>query len=108
MGEEIFDEKCELNAKLSFDDIAKHIYFVEFKQPVSKGSIASPYVGSHKKQHLYFYEERFRMLDLKKLLKTHEAYKQLIIYTRKSTISEDELKKHKVVIRYIPYDIKDN
>jgi len=108
LGSEIFDETGELNPSLTFENIAKHIYFVEFKQPLMRSNMHEPFVGSYKKEHLYFYEERFRMLDLKKLLKEHESYKQLIVYTRKSSISDDELKKHKVIIRYIPYDIKDN
>jgi len=108
LGEAIFDEAGELNPKLSFDDIAKHIYFVEFKQPLPKDSVSVPYVGSCKKQHLYFYEEQFKISDMKKVISKHKKYKQLFIYTRKTTISDDELEKHKIVIRYIPYDIKDN
>jgi len=108
LGEEIFDETGELNPKLSFDDIAKHIYFVEFKQPRSKGTSEAPYVGSYKNQHLYFYEKQFKVAQMKALVKTHEKYKEIIVYTRRCSISQDELKKHKIVIRYIPYDIKDN
>jgi len=108
LGEEIFDETGELNPKLSFDDIAKHIYFVEFKQPRGKGTSEAPYVGSYKKEHLYFYEKQFKVTQLKAVVKTHEKYKQIIVYTRRCSISNDELKKHKIVIRYIPYDIKDN
>jgi len=108
LGKEIFDETGELNAKLSFDDIAKHIYFVEFKQPRNKGTSEAPYVGSYKSQHLYFYEKQFKVAQMKALVKMHEKYKQIIVYTRRCSISLDELKKHKIVIRYIPYDIKDN
>jgi adenine specific DNA methylase Mod len=108
LGAEIFDEFGELNSALSFEHIAKHLYFVEFKRPLGTDIVSEPYVGSHTKRHLYFFETRFRMLDLTKLLKEHEEHKELIIYTRKSSISDDELKKNKVVIRYIPYDIKEN
>jgi len=108
LGVNIFDETGELNAKLSFDDIAKHIYFVEFKQPLGQEKREAPFVGSRKKEHLYFYEKQFKTSQLKALVKKHENYKQLIVYTRRCSISSDELKKHKVLIRYIPYDIKDN
>jgi len=108
LGVEIFDETGELNPKLSFDDIAKHIYFVEFKQPRGKGTSEAPYVGSYKKEHLYFYGKQFKVAQLKAVVKTDEKYKQIIVYTRRCSISNDELKKHKIVIRYIPYDIKDN
>jgi len=108
LGEEIFDETGELNAKLSFDDIAKHIYFVEFKQPRNKGTKEAPYAGSHRNEHLYFFEKQFKVAQMKELVKAHEKYKQIIVYTRRCSISNDELKKHKIVIRYIPYDIKDN
>ena len=108
LGEEIFDESGELNPKLSFNDIAKHIYFVEFKQPRSKGESKEPFVGSYKQKHLYFYEKQFKVTQLKALVETHEKYKQLIVYTRRCSISADELKKYNVTVRYIPYDIKDN
>ena len=108
LGVEIFDESGELNPKLSFDDIAKHIYFVEFKQPRGKGESKEPFVGSYKQKHLYFYEKQFKMIQLKDLVARHEKYKQLIVYTRRCSISADELKKHNVTVRYIPYDIKDN
>ena len=108
LGEEIFDESGELNAKLSFADIAKHIYFVEFKQPLGKADVTAPYVGSFKEKHLYFYEKQFKTSNLKSVIKKHENYKQLIVYARRCSISNDELKKHRVLVRYIPYDIKDN
>jgi adenine-specific DNA-methyltransferase len=108
LGEEIFDESGELNPKLSFDDIAKHIYFVEFKQPRGRGESKEPFVGSYKQKHLYFYEKQFKTSQLKALVASHEKYKQLIVYTRRCSISADELKKHNVTVRYIPYDIKDN
>jgi hypothetical protein len=40
--------------------------------------------------------------------KFKKDYKQLIIYTAKSTVSNDTLKEKNIIIRYIPYDIKDN
>lgn len=108
LGAEIFDETGDLNPKLSFSDIAKHIYFVEFKQPRSREETEAPFVGSYKNQHLYFYEKQFKTAQLKALIKTHEKYKQIIVYTRRCSISNDELKIHNIIIRYIPYDIKDN
>ncbi len=108
LDEDIFDEYGELNAKLSFEQIAKHIYFVEFKKPVKKEQINIPHVGSFEGKHLYFFENGFKSADLKKLLVNHEKYKQIIVYTKKTTLSNDELKTHNIVVRYIPYDIKDN
>ncbi|RLA75712.1 MAG: site-specific DNA-methyltransferase [Epsilonproteobacteria bacterium] len=112
LSHNIFDEFGELNSKLTFDQIAKHIYFVEFKKPVNKKTINAPFVGTYKNQHIYFYEKKFLNKDLKDLLikhrKTKKEYKQLIIYTAKSTVSNDTLKEKNIIIRYIPYDIKDN
>jgi len=108
LGEEIFDESGELNPKLSFADIAKHIYFVEFKQALGKTELVKPYVGSYKERHLYFYEKQFKSVHLTALVKKHEKHKQIIVYTRRCAISADRLKEHHVTVRYIPYDIKDN
>jgi len=121
LGVEIFDEFGELNSELTFADISKHIYFVEFKHPLKvesealapnstklKLSFPNLYIGSHKKRHLYFFEERFKIANMKKIVREQEAYKEMIVYTRKCSISDDELKKNKITVRYIPYDIKDN
>ena len=108
LSEDIFDEFGELNSNLTFEDIAKHIYFVEFKKPISKEDISNPFVGSFEKKHIYFFENRFKISDMKKILKNHDEYKQIIVYTKRTTISEDELKSNNIVVRYIPYDIKDN
>jgi adenine-specific DNA-methyltransferase len=112
LSHDIFDELGELNSNLTFEQIAKHIYFVEFKKPIDKNSINQPFVGTHKNNHIYFYEKKFLNKDLKDLLdeykKIKKEYKQLIIYTAKSTVSNDTLKEKNIIIRYIPYDIKDN
>jgi len=105
---DIFDEFGELNSKLSFEQIAKHLYFVEFKKPIDKNSINQPFVGTHKNSYIYFYKDKFLNRDLKELLKIQKEYKELIIYTAKSTISDDVLKENNIIVRYIPYDIKEN
>jgi len=45
---------------------------------------------------------------MKELIKLNSDYKQIIVYTTRTTISNDELKNNGIIIRYIPYDIKDN
>ena len=108
LSSDIFDEFGELNPKLTFAQIAKHIYFVEFKKPICKDEIHEPYVGEHENRFIYFFENRFKITDMKKIIKEHKSYKQIIIYTKKTSLSEDELKNHNITVRYIPYDIKDN
>jgi len=108
LSHNIFDEFGELNPKLTFEQIAKHIYFVEFKKPIKKDEISLPFVGSYNHKYLYFYEKKFLKRDMQKLIKEKNGYKQIIVYTQKTTISDDELKDNNIIIRYIPYDIKDN
>jgi len=108
LSHNIFDEFGELNPKLTFEQIAKHIYFVEFKKPIKKDEISSLFVGSYNHKYLYFYEKKFLKRDMQKLIKEKNGYKQIIVYTQKTTISDDELKDNNIIIRYIPYDIKDN
>jgi len=108
LSHDIFDEFGELNPKLTFSQIAKHIYFVEFKKPIKKDEISTPFVGSYNHKYLYFYENKFLKRDMQKLIKEKDDYKQIIVYTQKTSISDDELKDNNIIIRYIPYDIKDN
>jgi len=108
LSEDIFDEFGELNHKLTFEQIAKHIYFVEFKKPIKKETIKAPFVGRYKGQYIYFFKDKFLKRDMNKLIKEKQGYKKIIVYTSKTTISEDELKNNNITIRYIPYDIKDN
>jgi adenine-specific DNA-methyltransferase len=106
LGSDIFDEVGELNKSLDFTQIAKHLYFVEFKQPIKKDEIREPYVGHLQNRHIYFFEKNFKTSDLKKIVQNN--YKEIIIYTKKTSISRDELKKLNITVRYIPYDIKEN
>ncbi len=106
LGSDIFDEVGELNKNLDFTQIAKHLYFVEFKQPIKKDEIREPYVGHLHNRHIYFFEKNFKTSDLKKIVQSN--YKEIIIYTKKTSISADELKKLHITVRYIPYDIKEN
>jgi len=108
IGSCIFDEMGELNSSLEFNQIAKHIYFVEFKKPIVKNEIKKPFVGKLKDRYIYFFERNFKSTDLKLLLRSHLIYKEIIIYTKKTSISFEELKKANVIVRLIPYDIKAN
>ncbi|MGK0256354.1 MAG: hypothetical protein ACI81I_000971, partial [Arcobacteraceae bacterium] len=62
----------------------------------------------HQNKHIYFYENKFLKRDMKELIKKNSEYKNIIVYTARTTISDDELKDNNIIIRYIPYDIKDN
>jgi adenine-specific DNA-methyltransferase len=108
LSDDIFDEYGELNAKLSFSQIAKHIYFVEFKKPIVKNEIDAPFVGSYQNRFLYFFEKSFKTADMRTVLKNHTTHKEVIVYTKKTSLSVDELKAHRITVRYIPYDIKDH
>lgn len=108
LGDDIFDEFGELNKNLDFFQIAKHIYFVEFKKPILKEEIKEPFVWKLDEKFIYFYNKNFTNRDLKLLLKEHLPYKEIVIYTKKSTISKEELKSININIRFIPYDIKEN
>lgn len=108
LGNDIFDEFGELNPSLAFHHIAKHLYFVEFKKPIQKDAINAPYVGSFENRHIYFFEKNLKTSDVKKIVQAHSDYKEIIIYTKKTSISRDELKKLNILVRYIPYDIKEN
>lgn len=108
LGSDIFDEFGELNPSLAFHHIAKHLYFVEFKKPIQKDAINAPYVGSFQNRHIYFFEKNLKTSDVKKIVQAHSDYKEIIIYTKKTSISKDELKKLNILVRYIPYDIKEN
>jgi len=108
LSEDIFDEFGELNSKLTFEQIAKYIYFVEFKKPISKEEVKAPFVGTYKQKYLYFYEDRFLKRDMQKLIKECKKYEEIVVYTSRTSISDDELNDNNITIRYIPYDIKDN
>jgi adenine-specific DNA-methyltransferase len=108
LGDNFFDEYGDLNQNLTFEQIAKHLYFLEFKKPINKQNIETPFIGEFENRYIYFFKNRFLKKDMIKVLKDNQNYKEIIIYTEKTTISDDELKNHKIVIRYIPYSIKDN
>ena len=75
---------------------------------IQKEEIKEPFVGKLDEKFIYFYNKNFTNRDLKLLLKEHLPYKEIVIYTKKSTISKEELKSININIRFIPYDIKEN
>ena len=75
---------------------------------IQKEEIKEPFVGKLDEKFIYFYNKNFTNRDLKSLLKEHLPYKEIVIYTKKSTISKEELKSININIRFIPYDIKEN
>ncbi len=107
LGENVFDEFGNLNHDLSFEIIAKHLHFIEFKKPLSCGDFKEPFISKYNQTYLFFFRDKFNRSDFVKLKNELNSYQKIVIYTQKSTISKDEASRENIEIRYIPFDIKE-
>lgn len=107
LTEPMFDEFGLLNEHINFSMLAKHIFFTEFGVAAS-GSIISEnnhFVGSFEKTALYlFLDKKFNRIDLKHL--SHD-YEKFIVYADSTSLSDEQLKQNNIVLKKLPFDVKD-
>ena len=107
LSEELFDEFGLLNENITFKMLSKHIYFTEFGVALSEDTINEEacFAGSFKKTALYlFIDKKFTRRDLKKL---SNEFEEFIIYADSTTLSNEELQKYNIILKKIPFEIKD-
>lgn len=109
LSEPLLDEFGLLNESVSFEMLSKHIFFTEFGIALNQKQLnkSKNLSGIYENKALYiFLDKRFNITSLKKILE--DKYSNYIVYADSSTISQEELKKHNIIFKKIPFDIKGN
>jgi adenine-specific DNA-methyltransferase len=107
LSEELFNEFGLLNEKITFNMIAKHIYFTEFGVALKEDQINEKkfFAGKFKNKALYIYpDKKFTRKDLNNLSKD---FREFIIYADSTTLSTDQLKEFNITFKKLPFEIKD-
>jgi site-specific DNA-methyltransferase (adenine-specific)/adenine-specific DNA-methyltransferase len=116
LGAACFDEYGRINGEVAFSDLARHVFFTETGEPISKQAKASnPLIGIYKGTAVYLLyngilkdtrSEGGNVLTQAVLeeLPKHEGPK--VIYGTACRFSPARLKRENIVFKQIPYEIR--
>jgi len=106
LSEPLFDELGLLNEAITHKMLAKHLYFTEFGQALSNDIAENTYLGKVHDISLYVFTNKdFKKADFNRIIK--EKHNECIVYADRTTMSEDELKKHNITFKQLPFSVKD-
>lgn len=107
LSEPLLDDFGLLSEHVTFDMLAKHIYFTEFGIALTKNQISKEnnYAGKFKETALFIYfEKKFNLTELNKILeKNSEKY---LIFADTWSISPELLAQHNIEVKQLPLEIR--
>ena len=109
IGEEIFDDDGNLNENLDAEKIFAYIWYTEtgtkYKKILSENKF---YLGEFEGTGIYFhYKKNLRTyLDMEFLATIKIRAENYLIYADECLLSEEQLRKYKIIFKKIPRDIK--
>lgn len=121
LGEPLFDEDGNLNEKVGVEKIRQYIWYTETKtnlnqdlrdlsdEPDSKRLNENNFfLGKHNDTAYYFYykPEEVTTLDLESLSIVKEKEEQYVIYADNCLLAKDYMRKHNIIFKKIPRDIR--
>jgi DNA modification methylase len=107
LSEPLLDEFGLLAEYVSFEMLAKHIFFSEFGVAARSAQISENdnFAGQHKGTGLYIYPDKdFDLAALQKIIQT--GSEEYIVFVDTWSLSQDLLQKHNITIKRLPLDIK--
>jgi len=107
LSEPLFDEYSLLNENISFNVLAKHLYFTEFGIALKENIITKEinYVGRFKNTELFLYlDDNFGLSNLGDILQ--KPADQYIVFTDTWTVSDEILLENNVLVKRLPFEIK--
>jgi len=108
LGAPLFDKDGMINKAVSFEDMARYVYFTETRTNLEKKNIKGNYLGEFGGNHYFLLfngiGKNVLNRNLLKVLKPHVGKK--IIYADKCLLDEDVLEKYQIVFKQIPYAVK--
>lgn len=107
LSEPLLDEFGLLSEHVTFDMLAKHIYFTEFGIALNKDQISEEnnYAGRFKDTELFIYmDKKISLSELDNILqKKAEKY---LVYADTWSITQDLLQKYNIEVKSLPLEIR--
>ncbi|QQR75285.1 MAG: site-specific DNA-methyltransferase [Holophagales bacterium] len=116
LGEALFDEAGRINERVTFPDLAAHVFFSETGTPISRrDSGCTPLLGVHQGRAIYLLFNgilgdlrpvggNVLTRDVLAALPEHDGPR--VIYGESSRLSRDRLAREGIVFKQVPYEIR--
>jgi hypothetical protein len=115
LGEPLFDDSGDINAKVKFPDLAAHIFFVETGTPIPNRTTArTPMLGRHGEKAIYLLfngvmgdknPEGGNVLTGKILQELPSNKGPKVIYGEGCRLGSSRLRREGITFKQIPYEI---
>lgn len=108
LGEPLFKSDGIINEAVSFEEMARYIYFTETRTNLEKKNINGNHLGQFASSNYFLLFDGIgkNIFDRKFLAKIKLVSGKKIIYADKCLLDDDVLEKHGIVFKQIPYQVK--
>jgi site-specific DNA-methyltransferase (adenine-specific)/adenine-specific DNA-methyltransferase len=116
LGEPLFYKTGKIREYVSFDDLARHVYFTETGEPLPRGSATmSPFLGECRGVGIYLLYNGIlgdktanggNVLTRAVLAQLPKYDGQKVIYCAGCLLGRDRLQAERIIVRQTPYEIK--
>ncbi|MEK6898593.1 MAG: site-specific DNA-methyltransferase [Nanoarchaeota archaeon] len=104
----LFNEEGKIDEECTFEQLANYIYFTETQTNLDKKQIKNSLIGSLNETDYYLiFKERGKNILNKSFLKSiKKDDNNRVIYADKCLLDEENLEKHKIQFKQIPYEVR--
>jgi len=108
LGEPLFDKDGMINKAVSFEDMARYVYFTETRTNLEKKNIKGNYLGEFGSSHYFLLFDGIdkNILNRKFLKELKSKDGRKIIYADKCLLDDEILEKNQIIFKQIPYQVK--
>jgi adenine-specific DNA-methyltransferase len=116
LGDPLFDERGNIGSSVSFADLARHVYFTETGEPLSKEALAtSPLIGKCNGLAVYLLYNGIlkdksadggNVLTTNILARLPEHDGPRVVYGTACRISPDRMRRENIVFKQLPYKLR--
>jgi site-specific DNA-methyltransferase (adenine-specific)/adenine-specific DNA-methyltransferase len=109
LGEALFDGEGQINGELSFQALARHLYFTEFGEPLPQAPAeGETFIGAFgdRALHLLFKPGQVSLLDRAALKALPSFHGERVVFADGCSVPESALTQAGVRFRQVPYDVR--
>ena len=108
LGEPLFDKDGMINKAVSFEDMARYVYFTETRTNLEKKNIKGNYLGEFSGNHYFLLFDGIgkNILNRKFAQEIKKIAGRKMVYADKCLLDEEVLEKHQIIFKQIPYAVK--